>query len=45
MGLVLREDAVDYPDIDYDVSSPMELKEQLAEDWGRNVVVPISNFS
>jgi len=41
----LREDAVDYPDIDYDVSSPMELKEQLAEDWGRNVVVPISNWN
>jgi DNA polymerase-3 subunit alpha len=41
----LREDAVDYPDIDYDVSSPMELKEQLAEEWGKNVVVPISNWN
>jgi DNA polymerase III subunit alpha len=41
----LREDAVDYPDIDYDVSKPMELKEQLAEEWGKNVVVPISNWN
>ena len=41
----LREDAVDYPDIDYDVSNPMELKEQLAEEWGHNVVVPISNWN
>ena len=41
----LREDAVDYPDIDYDVSNPMELKEQLAAEWGHDVVVPISNWN
>tara|TARA_Y100000593_G_scaffold95018_1_gene198361 strand:+ start:14755 stop:18189 length:3435 start_codon:yes stop_codon:yes gene_type:complete len=41
----LRSDAKDYPDIDYDVSEPMLLKEKLIEDWGNNVVVPISNFS
>ena len=41
----LRADATDYPDIDYDVSEPMLLKERLIEDWGNNVVVPISNFS
>jgi len=41
----LRADAKDYPDIDYDVSNPMELKEKLIDDWGNNTVVPISNFS
>jgi len=41
----LRADAKDYPDIDYDVSNPMALKEKLINDWGDNVVVPISNFS
>jgi DNA polymerase-3 subunit alpha len=41
----LREDAKDYPDIDYDVSEPMVLKEKLIEEWGSNVVVPISNWN
>jgi DNA polymerase-3 subunit alpha len=41
----LREDATDYPDIDYDVSDPMALKEMLIEEWGDNVVVPISNWN
>jgi len=41
----LRKDATDYPDIDYDVSDPMELKEFLAEKWGEKTVVPISNFN
>ena len=41
----LRRDAKDYPDIDYDVSDPMELKELLIEEWGSNTVVPISNFN
>jgi len=41
----LRKDAKDYPDIDYDVSDPMELKEILIEEWGCNTVVPISNFN
>ena len=41
----LRSDAKDYPDIDYDVSNPMALKEKLIGEWGNNVVVPISNFS
>ena len=34
-------DATDYPDIDYDVAEPMELKEMLMDDWGKNSVVPI----
>ena len=34
-----------YPDIDYDVANPMRLKEHLIEKWGKNVVVPISNFN
>ena len=41
----MTKDAKDYPDIDYDVSSPMELKEMLIEEWGGNTVVPISNFN
>jgi DNA polymerase-3 subunit alpha len=41
----LRADATDYPDIDYDVSDPMVLKELLIEEWGSNTVVPISNFN
>ena len=41
----LRRDAVDYPDIDYDVADPMTLKEILIEKWGKNVVVPISNYN
>jgi len=41
----LRKDAKDYPDIDYDVSDPMLLKERLAEKWGKTTVVPISNFN
>ena len=41
----MTKDAKDYPDIDYDVSSPMELKEMLIDEWGGNTVVPISNFN
>ena len=41
----MRSDAKDYPDIDYDVSEPMSLKEKLIEEWGDNVVVPISNWN
>ena len=41
----LRRDATDYPDIDYDVSDPMLLKELLMEKWGKNTVVPISNYN
>ena len=41
----LRSDAEDYPDIDYDVSNPMALKETLIEQWGSNIVVPISNWN
>lgn len=41
----LRRDAKDYPDIDYDVSDPMELKELLIEQWGKSTVVPISNYN
>jgi len=41
----LRSDATDYPDIDYDVSDPMVLKEKLVEMWGEDVVAPISNWN
>ena len=41
----LRSDAKDYPDIDYDVSDPMTLKEHLINEWGDSTVVPISNFN
>ena len=41
----LRSDATDYPDIDYDVSDPMILKERLVEMWGENMVAPISNWN
>ena len=41
----LRRDATDYPDIDYDVADPMQLKEILIEKWGNNTVVPISNYN
>jgi DNA polymerase-3 subunit alpha len=41
----LRSDAKDYPDIDYDVSDPMTLKEMLVEEWGDDNVVPISNWN
>ena len=34
-----------YPDIDYDVSDPMSLKESLIEEWGDNTVVPITNWN
>jgi len=41
----MRKDTKDYPDIDYDVSDPMGLKEMLIEEWGGDKVVPISNFN
>ena len=41
----LRADATDYPDIDYDVSDPMALKEILISEWGEDNVVPISNWN
>ena len=34
-----------YPDIDYDVSDPMVLKEHLIKEWGDDVVVPITNWN
>jgi len=41
----LRSDATDYPDIDYDVSDSMALKENLVEMWGEDCVAPISNWN
>jgi DNA polymerase-3 subunit alpha len=40
----LDEESDSWPDIDFDVSKPMELKEKLIEKWGSNSVVPISNY-
>ena len=34
-----------YPDIDYDVSDPMTLKEELIQEWGDDTVVPITNWN
>ena len=34
-----------FPDIDYDVSDPMQLKDHLIEEWGEDKVVPISNWN
>ena len=41
----MLKDATGYPDIDFDLSRPMEFKEKLIEQWGANVVVPISNYN
>ena len=41
----LRSDATDYPDIDYDVSDSMTLKEKLVGMWGADCVAPISNWN
>ena len=41
----LRADATDYPDIDFDVSDAMGIKELLVEEWGDDVVAPISNWN
>ena len=41
----MTKDSKDYPDIDFDVSNPMQLKEKLIDEWGKNTVVPISNFN
>jgi len=41
----LRSDATDYPDIDYDVSDSMALKDKLIEMWGEDTVAPISNWN
>ena len=41
----LTKGGTGYPDIDFDVEEPMELKKQLADEWGQLTVVPISNFN
>jgi DNA polymerase-3 subunit alpha len=41
----LTKGSTSLPDIDYDVSEPMELKQMLADEWGQTTVVPISNFN
>ncbi len=41
----LRSTSVDMPDIDFDLSDPQEFKQYLADKWGRNKVVPISNYN
>ena len=41
----IRRDATDYPDIDFDVGDPMEIKEHLISQWGENTVVPITNWN
>ena len=41
----LTKGGTGYPDIDYDVSSPMDLKEELINEWGDDTVVPITNWN
>ena len=41
----LQKNAKDYPDIDYDTSDPMALKQMLIDEWGQDSVVPISNWN
>lgn len=41
----LSKTATDYPDIDYDVSDAMGLKQNLIDEWGKNNVVPITNWN
>ena len=41
----LQKNAKDYPDIDFDTSDPMVLKQMLISDWGQDSVVPISNWN
>ena len=41
----LSKTATDYPDIDYDVSDAMGLKQNLIDEWGQNNVVPITNWN
>jgi len=41
----LTKGGTGYPDIDYDVSDPMVLKEEMIEAWGDNSVVPITNWN
>ena len=39
------DDAKDFPDIDYDLSKPMEFKEKLKKQWGEYSVIPITNIN
>jgi DNA polymerase-3 subunit alpha len=41
----LSKTATDYPDIDYDVSDAMGLKQNLIDEWGKNNVIPITNWN
>jgi DNA polymerase-3 subunit alpha len=41
----IRKNAKDYPDIDFDVSDPMAIKELMIAKYGENTVVPISNYN
>jgi DNA polymerase-3 subunit alpha len=41
----LTKGGTGYPDIDYDVSEPMLLKEHLIKEWGDDTVVPITNWN
>ena len=41
----LSKTTTDYPDIDYDVSDAMALKQNLIDEWGKNNVVPITNWN
>lgn len=41
----IRKNAKDYPDIDFDVSDPMQIKQMFIDQYGENTVVPISNYN
>lgn len=41
----IRKTDLSVPDIDFDVSDPMAIKELLIKEYGENSVVPISNYN
>lgn len=41
----LSRTAKDYPDIDFDISDAMGLKQNLIDEWGESSVVPITNWN
>lgn len=41
----LLAEGTDYPDIDFDCSNPMALKDYFIDKWGKFSVVPITNYN
>ena len=46
IGIVIKNEVKsDFPDIDFDVSDAMGIKNKMIEEFGENRVVPISNYN